>query len=74
MQLQVKRSVQIRPGERVARLQTDLANRIADTAWAAMHVLGIHRWRDGFETDPERGMSRYRGSRCTVCDSPWEGW
>ena len=22
----------------------------------------------------ERGWSRYRGSRCTVCDVPWEGW
>ena len=28
----------------------------------------------GYETDPERGWSRYRGSRCTVCDAPWEGW
>jgi hypothetical protein len=37
-------------------------------------VVGAHRWRDGYETDPERGMSRYRGSRCTICDSPWEGW
>ncbi len=59
---------------RVARFQTDLASRIADTAWSALHVLGAHRWREGYETDPERGMSRYRGSRCTVCDVPWEGW
>lgn len=59
---------------RVARLQTDVATRIGDAAWSALHVLGAHRWRDGYETDPDRGMSRYRGSRCTVCDEPWEGW
>ena len=47
---------------RVARFQTDVATRVADTAWNALHVLGSHRWR------------RYRGSRCTICDSPWEGW
>ena len=59
---------------RVLRVQTDLTTRIADTAWSALHVVGAHRWRDGYETDAERGWSRYRGSRCTVCDSPWEGW
>jgi hypothetical protein len=59
---------------RVLRVQTGLASRIADTAWSALHVLGAHRWRDGYETDAERGWSRYRGSRCTICDSPWEGW
>lgn len=59
---------------RVVRVQTDLTARIADAAWSALHVLGAHRWRDGYETDPERGWSRYRGTRCTVCDSPWEGW
>ena len=59
---------------RVTRLQTDLATRIADTAWSALHSLGAHRWRDGYETDADRGWSRYRGSRCTVCDEPWEGW
>jgi hypothetical protein len=59
---------------RVARMQTGLAARIADTAWSAIHAMGAHRWRDGYETDPERGMSRYRGTRCTVCDEPWEGW
>ena len=59
---------------RVVRVQTDLTTRIADAAWSAVHVLGAHRWRDGYETDPEQGWSRYRGSRCTVCDSPWEGW
>ena len=59
---------------RVLRVQTDLTTRIADAAWAALHVVGAHRWRDGYETDPERGWSRYLGTRCTVCDSPWEGW
>lgn len=59
---------------RVARLQAGVAARIADGAWAALHALGAHRWRDGWETDPERGWSRYRGSRCTICDEPWEGW
>ena len=61
-------------GARVARLQLDLATRIADTAWSAIHALGAHRWRDGWETDLEKGWSRYRGSRCTICDEPWEGW
>jgi hypothetical protein len=59
---------------RVTRLQTNLATRIADTAWSALHALGAHRWRDGYETDADRGWSRYRGSRCAVCDEPWEGW
>ena len=59
---------------RVARFQTDVATRVADTAWNALHVLGSHRWREGWETDPDKGWSRYRGSRCTICDSPWEGW
>lgn len=59
---------------RVLRLHTDIATRVADTAWSALHALGAHRWRDGIETDDEHGWTRYRGSRCTVCDSPWEGW
>lgn len=59
---------------RVVRVQTDLITRIADAAWSALHATGAHRWREGYETDPERGWSRYRGTRCTVCDSPWEGW
>ena len=59
---------------RVARLQVDLATRIADSAWNVLHALGAHRWREGWETDLERGWSRYRGSRCTICDEPWEGW
>jgi hypothetical protein len=70
-------SFEARPGgvtARVARAQTDLATRIVDGAWSALHALGAHRWRDGYETDPDRGWSRYRGSRCTVCDVPWEGW
>jgi hypothetical protein len=61
-------------GARVARLQADVLTRIGDTAWSALHALGAHRWRDGWETDLEKGWSRYRGSRCTVCDEPWEGW
>ena len=52
----------------------NIANRLADAVWAVLHTLGAHRWREGYETDLERGWSRYRGSRCTVCDSPWEGW
>ena len=59
---------------RAARVPTDVATRIADAAWAALHAMGAHRWRDGWETDAERGWSRYRGSRCTICDEPWEGW
>lgn len=59
---------------RVARLQTSMASRIAGTSWSALHALGAHRWREGWETDPEKGWSRYRGSRCTICDEPWEGW
>ena len=61
-------------GARVARLQTNLATRLADSAWSALHALGAHRWREGWETDLEKGWSRYRGSRCTICDEPWEGW
>ena len=59
---------------RASRLQADLATRISDAVWAALHAFGTHRWRDGYEIDLERGWSRYRGSRCTICDSPWEGW
>jgi hypothetical protein len=59
---------------RVARFPLDLASRTADAAWSALHVLGAHRWREGYETNVERGWSRYRGSRCTICDEPWEGW
>jgi hypothetical protein len=59
---------------RVARFQTDLATRVGDSAWSVLHAMGAHRWREGYETDTERGWSRYRGSRCTICDEPWEGW
>lgn len=59
---------------RVSRLQTSMATRIADTTWSALHALGAHRWREGWETDAEKGWSRYRGSRCSICDEPWEGW
>ena len=48
--------------------------RIVDAIWLAFHAIGAHRWRDGYEIDAERGMRQYRGSRCTICDSPWEGW
>ena len=61
-------------GARVVRAPLDLVARVGDGAWSVLHVLGAHRWRDGYETDIERGWSRYRGSRCTICDSPWEGW
>ena len=59
---------------RVARLQTDLSTRTSHATWSVLHALGAHRFREGYETDPDRGMSRYRGSRCTICDDPWEGW
>lgn len=45
-----------------------------DGAWAVLHVLGAHRWTEGYDVDRERGMTRYRGSRCSICDNPWEGW
>ena len=48
--------------------------RIVDAFWLALHAIGTHRWRDGYEVDQSRGMRQYRGSRCTICDSPWEGW
>jgi hypothetical protein len=59
---------------RVPRGPFDIATRLADGAWSFLHTLGAHHWREGYETDPERGWSRYRGSRCTICDAPWEGW
>jgi hypothetical protein len=59
---------------RVARGPFDLVARVADSAWSVLHAMGAHRWRDGYETDLERGWRRYRGSRCLVCDAPWEGW
>ena len=59
---------------RVMRGPFDLFTHLGDAVWSVLHMLGAHRWRDGYETDLERGWSRYRGSRCTVCDAPWEGW
>jgi hypothetical protein len=51
-----------------------ISTRVADAAWLAAHALGAHRWRDGYMVDLERGWRQYRGSRCVVCDLPWEGW
>jgi len=59
---------------RVARGPLDLATRLADAAWSVLHTLGAHHWREGYETNLERGWSRYRGTRCAICDEPWEGW
>jgi hypothetical protein len=59
---------------RVAAGPLMLLHRVAHATWSVLHTLGAHRWRDGYETDVERGWSRYRGSRCTICDVPWEGW
>jgi hypothetical protein len=54
---------------------TQLAGRrLGDAAWVVLHGLGVHRWRDGYLIDLERGWRQYRGSRCVVCDVPWEGW
>lgn len=58
----------------VASLPTGVLTRLGDMAWSVLHAMGAHRWREGYETDLERGWSRYRGSRCTICDEPWEGW
>jgi hypothetical protein len=51
-----------------------VSERLTDRVWRAVHNLGQHRWQDRYETDLERGWTRYRGVRCTVCDEPWEGW
>jgi hypothetical protein len=51
-----------------------VVSRVADGTWEVLHVLGAHRWREGWETNLDRGWRQYRGSRCTICDSPWEGW
>jgi hypothetical protein len=56
------------------RLSGRLASKIGDGSWEFLHVLGAHRWREGWETNLERGWRQYRGSRCTICDAPWEGW
>ena len=49
-------------------------SRFVDTIGLAFHAVGAHRWRDGYDVDTDRGMRQYRGSRCAICDSPWEGW
>ena len=49
-------------------------SRAVEVVWLAVHAIGVHRWRDGYEVDTARGMQQYRGSRCMVCDAPWEGW
>ena len=51
-----------------------IARRVGDSIWVALHALGAHRWREGYEVNLERGWRQYRGSRCAVCDVPWEGW
>jgi hypothetical protein len=58
----------------IAATPTSPFARLVDAIWLAMHAIGAHRWRDGYDVDMERGMRQYRGSRCTICDSPWEGW
>jgi len=74
MSLPADRSGPPRSSNQAPRLQAGIAERIADVVWPALHAFGQHRWRDGYVIDEERGMSQYRGSRCTICDSPWEGW
>jgi hypothetical protein len=65
-------------GARVARGAVQsrdvLVDRTGRATWPVLHALGAHRWQEGYETDLERGWRRYRGSRCTICDTPWEGW
>jgi len=69
-------AVRLEPGAaaRVARGPITVLTRGTEAVWSVLHAFGAHRWRDGYETDLERGWSRYRGSRCTICDDPWEGW
>jgi hypothetical protein len=59
---------------RFDRLTGRISTVVGDRAWEVLHVLGAHRWREGYETNVDRGWRQYRGSRCTICDSPWEGW
>jgi len=51
-----------------------LTSRLGQATWGVLHGLGSHRWRESWETDLDRGWRQYRGSRCTICDIPWEGW
>jgi hypothetical protein len=52
----------------------EIAERLSVAVGRLMHPFGAHRWRDGYTVDVERGWTQYRGSRCTICDAPWEGW
>ncbi|NJD27671.1 MAG: hypothetical protein FIA92_05185 [Chloroflexi bacterium] len=52
----------------------EVVERVNVALWRMVHPLGAHRWRDGYEVDVDRGWTQYRGSRCTICDEPWEGW
>ncbi len=52
----------------------EIVERVNVALWQAVHPLGPHRWRDAHEVDAERGFTQYRGSRCSICDEPWEGW
>jgi hypothetical protein len=56
------------------RVTSRVLTRLADGTWQVLHLLGAHRWRDGYEVNLERGWRQYRGSRCAICDAPWEGW
>jgi hypothetical protein len=56
------------------RIQLRVVDPFTGAIWKVLHAMGAHRWREGYETDLERGWRRYRGSRCTICDEPWEGW
>jgi hypothetical protein len=56
------------------RVTGSIERRVAGAAWDLIHVLGAHRWREGFEVNLEAGWRQYRGARCTICDVPWEGW
>lgn len=58
----------------IDRVTGAVSRRVADRGWLFLHAVGAHRWRDGYEINLERGWRQYRGSRCTVCDVPWEGW
>jgi hypothetical protein len=60
--------------DRLDRVSGRFVSRVGDGVWEFLHLIGAHRWREGWETNLERGWRQYRGSRCTICDAPWEGW
>jgi hypothetical protein len=66
--------VELAPSTAVAIRHPSVVERLGDILWLALHAIGAHRWREGYLEDSERGVRQYRGSRCTVCDAPWEGW